>query len=348
MTVHAGRLRRRRHRDREHRAREHGHRADRRHHQGVRQPVAAVRPRPSLERRARGTRRRAPRRRPTSSASRSTARRARTLCAAAKRTCCRPSPAATRASRGCSAPQEIDPHADRRSPAPTPVTDLLGQPIADPFGQPGFPGFDGMSAAVSLAYVAAMQENGVPVTYAYISDAHDFHGVAGNPHAAFGPGDRRATSQQLKAYDDAFAAFFTRLAGDGINQGQHAVRVHGRRGRPLRRRARRPTATASPCRASTARTRSARSTPTSTPWSRTSSRRAAQFLGSARQRVHRPRRRRADRSTSRRKARRRPLAQTDPLTREFERASPQPDGGQPVHRADTDRLMVADGRPDRR
>src|SRR6185436_10438115 len=31
--------------------------------------------------------------------------------------------------------------------------DLLGQPIADPFGQPGFPGFDGMSAAVSLAYV---------------------------------------------------------------------------------------------------------------------------------------------------------------------------------------------------
>lgn len=47
-----------------------------------------------------------------------------------------------------------------------------------------------MSAAVSLAYVAAMQEAGIPVTYAYISDAHDFHGVAGNAHNAFGPGMR--------------------------------------------------------------------------------------------------------------------------------------------------------------
>ena len=36
------------------------------------------------------------------------------------------------------------------------LNDLLGNPIVDPFGQPGFPGFDGMEAAVSLAYVAAM------------------------------------------------------------------------------------------------------------------------------------------------------------------------------------------------
>jgi hypothetical protein len=95
--------------------------------------------------------------------------------------------------------------------------DLLGQPIADPFGQPGFPGFDGMSAAVSLAYVAAMQERGIPVTYAYISDAHDFHGVAGNQHVAFGPGAAGYVAQ-LKAYDEAFDAFFRRLARSGITK----------------------------------------------------------------------------------------------------------------------------------
>lgn len=97
------------------------------------------------------------------------------------------------------------------------LNDLLGNPITDPFGQPGFPGFDGMSAAVSLAYVAAMQERGVPVTYAYISDAHDDHGTAGNAHRAFGPGEAGYV-QQLKAYDDAFAAFFERLAKDGITK----------------------------------------------------------------------------------------------------------------------------------
>jgi hypothetical protein len=102
-------------------------------------------------------------------------------------------------------------------PAATALTDLLGQPIADPFGQPGFPGFDGMSAAVTLAYVAAMQERGVPVTFAYISDAHDFHGVAGNQHVAFGPGDAGYV-QQLRAYEEAFAAFFRRLAASGIDQ----------------------------------------------------------------------------------------------------------------------------------
>jgi hypothetical protein len=94
-----------------------------------------------------------------------------------------------------------------------PMTDLNGNVIQDRSGHVGFPGFDGMSAAVSLSYVAAMQENGVPVTYAYISDAHDDH-VAGQ---AFGPGEAVYVAQ-LKAYDDAFGKFFTRLAGDGINQ----------------------------------------------------------------------------------------------------------------------------------
>ena len=97
------------------------------------------------------------------------------------------------------------------------MNDLAGAPIADPFGQPGFPGFDGMSAAVTLAYVAAMHEKGVQVTFAYISDAHDFHGVSGNQHVAFGPGDAGYV-EQLKAYDDAFAAFFQRLERAGINR----------------------------------------------------------------------------------------------------------------------------------
>ncbi len=93
-----------------------------------------------------------------------------------------------------------------------PLTDLNGNIIKDANGNPGFPGFDGMNAATSLAYVAAMQEHGIPVTYAYISDAHDSQ-TAGH---AFGPGEAGYVAQ-LKAYNDAFGKFFTRLARDGIN-----------------------------------------------------------------------------------------------------------------------------------
>src|SRR5262249_24632345 len=64
---------------------------------------------------------------------------------------------------------------------------------------------------------AALQEKGVPVTFSYISDAHDFHGVAGNAHVAFGPGSAGYVAQ-LKEYDDAFAAFFDRLASDGLDR----------------------------------------------------------------------------------------------------------------------------------
>jgi len=91
--------------------------------------------------------------------------------------------------------------------APNGLNDLSGNPIT------GFPGFGGISAAQSLAYTAAMQENGVPITYSYISDAHDAHGP---PFRAFGPGEAGYV-QQLAAYDAAFDTFFTRLADDGIN-----------------------------------------------------------------------------------------------------------------------------------
>ncbi|HEV2140523.1 MAG TPA: hypothetical protein VGT01_04970 [Candidatus Dormibacteraeota bacterium] len=90
--------------------------------------------------------------------------------------------------------------------APSGLNDLAGHPIT------GFPGFGGISAAQSLAYTAAMLENGVPVTYSYISDAHDSHTF---PFRALGPGEA-GYEAQLHAYDDAFGKFFTRLAADGI------------------------------------------------------------------------------------------------------------------------------------
>jgi hypothetical protein len=91
-------------------------------------------------------------------------------------------------------------------PGSTTLTDLANKPMA------GFPGFGGISAAQSLAYTAAMLEHGVPVTYSYISDAHDNHTF---PFGAYGPGEAGYVAQ-LKAYDKAFGTFFTRLAADGI------------------------------------------------------------------------------------------------------------------------------------
>src|SRR5439155_15924694 len=76
-----------------------------------------------------------------------------------------------------------------------PMTDLDGTVIQDATGHIGFPGFDGMEATVSLAWVAQMQEAGIPVTYAYISDAHDGHGTAGSIHFAYGPGEFGYTQQ---------------------------------------------------------------------------------------------------------------------------------------------------------
>ena len=86
-------------------------------------------------------------------------------------------------------------------------------PITDSSGNCGFPGFDGALAKNTLGEVAQMQENGVPVTFAYISDAHDNHVLA----RASGPGEADY-KQQLAAYDASFASFFTRLQHDGIDK----------------------------------------------------------------------------------------------------------------------------------
>jgi hypothetical protein len=97
------------------------------------------------------------------------------------------------------------------------LNDLDGRPITDPFNQPGFPGFDGLFASTTLSYIATMQEAGIPVTYGYISDAHDGHGLHGEQHIAYGPGEPGYVAQ-LKAYDQAFEKFFNRLAADGITK----------------------------------------------------------------------------------------------------------------------------------
>ena len=107
------------------------------------------------------------------------------------------------------------------------VNDTSGQPITDPRGFCGFPGFDGMLAKNTLGYVAQMQENGVPVTYGYISDAHDLHvptlSTDSYSSSATGPGEL-AHEQQLKDYDTAFESFFQNLKQHGINR-QNALFV---------------------------------------------------------------------------------------------------------------------------
>lgn len=94
-----------------------------------------------------------------------------------------------------------------------PIKDLDGNVITNAdSGLVGFTGFDPL-ATQSLGYVAAMQEAGIPVTYAYIADAHDDHGPSG---LAFGPG-QAGYVEQLASYNKAFGKFFARLKKDGID-----------------------------------------------------------------------------------------------------------------------------------
>jgi hypothetical protein len=100
------------------------------------------------------------------------------------------------------------------------LVDLDGAQINGAFLSPAHPGFPGFSptASQTLAYLADMQEAGIPVTYGYISDTHDKKGGATgctSPGNALGPGDACSVAA-LKSYDNAFNTFFLRLAADGI------------------------------------------------------------------------------------------------------------------------------------
>src|SRR5215831_16489937 len=85
---------------------------------------------------------------------------------------------------------------------------------------PGFPGFGPINASQTLAYMADMQEAGVPVTYGYIADVHGNEHIPGlaactGAPSALGSGDPCYVAQ-AQYYDQAFGTFFQRLAADGI------------------------------------------------------------------------------------------------------------------------------------
>jgi hypothetical protein len=106
------------------------------------------------------------------------------------------------------------------------LVDLDGNEIQEAFShKPGFTGFN-PTATQSLAYLADMQEAGIPVTYGYISDLHERKAdtpsslicttatatATGRP---VGPGDSCYVNNASN-YDQAFKTFFERLAADGI------------------------------------------------------------------------------------------------------------------------------------
>ncbi|MBO0774163.1 MAG: hypothetical protein J2P35_22140, partial [Actinobacteria bacterium] len=85
---------------------------------------------------------------------------------------------------------------------------------------PGFPGFSSINASQTLAYLADMQESGIPVTTGYISDIHGNEHIPGlsactSAPAALGSGSA-CYIQQAQYYNEAFGTFFKRLAADGI------------------------------------------------------------------------------------------------------------------------------------
>ena len=94
-----------------------------------------------------------------------------------------------------------------------PVRDLNGNVIKDPTGDVGFPGYDGLTGPVGLAYTLYMQTHGIPVTFTYLSDVHDSW-VTG---AGLGSGTPTYESQ-LRRENAAFGTFFHDLAAAGITR----------------------------------------------------------------------------------------------------------------------------------
>jgi hypothetical protein len=105
------------------------------------------------------------------------------------------------------------------------LVDLNGNQINGDFlSTPGFPGYGVINASQTLAYAADMLESGVPVVDAYISDVHGDQFIKGltasgqpcfKAPAALGSGSACYVAQAAY-YNQAFGAFFQRLAADGI------------------------------------------------------------------------------------------------------------------------------------
>ena len=108
------------------------------------------------------------------------------------------------------------------------LVDLNGNEIDGAFlnpPAPGFPGFGPINPSQTLAYLADMQEAGVPITSGYMADIHGNEHIpalsgTGGPcngaPAALGPGSACYIAQ-AQYYNDAFGTFFQRMAADGIN-----------------------------------------------------------------------------------------------------------------------------------
>lgn len=102
------------------------------------------------------------------------------------------------------------------------LVDLNGNEIDGAYlsHHPGFPGFSSINASQTLAYMADMEESGVPVTYGYISDIHGNEYIPGlavcnSAPAALGSGSPCYVAQ-ARYYNQAFGTFLQRLAADGI------------------------------------------------------------------------------------------------------------------------------------
>jgi hypothetical protein len=107
------------------------------------------------------------------------------------------------------------------------LVDLNGNQINGAFlnpPAPGFPGFSNINPSQTLAYLADMQESGVPVTSGYMADIHGNEHIpalsgTGGPcngaPSALGPGTACYIAQ-AQYYNQAFGTFFQRLAADGI------------------------------------------------------------------------------------------------------------------------------------
>jgi hypothetical protein len=102
------------------------------------------------------------------------------------------------------------------------LVDLNGNELDGAFltNHPGFPGFGGITASQTLAYMADMLESGVPVVGGYISDLHGNHFIPGLSACSSAPEALGSGSacyiQQAQYYNQAFGTFFQRLAADGI------------------------------------------------------------------------------------------------------------------------------------
>ena len=102
------------------------------------------------------------------------------------------------------------------------LVDLNGNQINGAFltDHPGFPGFGSINASQSLAYMSDMLESGVPVVNGYISDIHGNEHIPGLSACSTAPSALGSGSAcyvaQAQYYNQAFGAFFQRLAAEGI------------------------------------------------------------------------------------------------------------------------------------